>query len=178
MADEFQELFANGYRARREGRFPDSRAHFLDGVRKAAEHYNRPALAEAFCGLAQAERDIGNCQAAHHHYANAVLLYRQIGPPRKLAFAIRHEADLARELHQPAEAEHLYKEAEKIYRGLGDDAVLDLANTLRGLALAREQLGPAQASRPLWLEARELYARCDVKAGVAECDHQLREADG
>ena len=173
MADEFQELFAKGYQARREGRFPESRALFLDGVRKAAEHFNRAALAEAFCGLAQAERDIGNLQAAHHHYANAVLLYRQIGPPDRLAYAARHEADLAREFNQPAEAEPLYREAETIYRGLGDNAVLDLANTLRGLAMVKEQTGPAQAARPLWLEARDLYARCDVKAGVAECERYL-----
>jgi tetratricopeptide (TPR) repeat protein len=178
MADEFQELFANGYRARREGRFPESRALFLDAVRKAAEHYNRSALAEAFCGLAQAERDIGNCAAAHHHYANAALLYRQIGPPAELAFALRHEADLARELHRAAEAEPLYREAETIYRGIGSAACLDLANTLRGLALSLEQTGSAQTSRPLWFEARDLYARCDVKAGVAECDRKLEQAGG
>jgi tetratricopeptide (TPR) repeat protein len=178
MADEFKELFASGYRARREGRYADSRALFLDGVRKAAEHSNRAALAEAFCGLAQAERDIGNNQAAHHHYANAALLYRQLGPLERVAYAVRHEADLARELQKPAEAEPLYREAETIYRGLGDDATLDLANTLRGLALTKEQTGPPQASQPFWLEARDLYTQCGVKEGAAECDQKLHHASG
>src|ERR1700759_2266311 len=109
MADEFQELFAKGYRARREGHYAESRAFFFDGVRRASEQANRPALAEALCGLAQAERDIGACDAARHQYANAVLLYRDIGPPERLAYALRHEADLARELDAPTEAEPLYR---------------------------------------------------------------------
>jgi tetratricopeptide (TPR) repeat protein len=178
MADEFQELFANGYRARRERQYAESRAIFFEGVRRAAEQANRPALAEALCGLAQAERDIGNCAAAHHQYANAALLYREIGPPSRLAYALRHEGDLARELNKPEEAESAYREAETIYRGLGNDARLDLANTLRGLALVKEGTGPAQASKPLWTEARDLYLRCDVRVGVEKCDQKLRELSG
>jgi hypothetical protein len=98
----------------------------------------RPSLAEALCGLAQAERDIGNPKAASHHYANAAVLYRQLGPPARLAYAIRHEADVLREMCHPAEAEPLHLEAAGIYRQLGEKATLDLANTLRGLALVNE----------------------------------------
>jgi tetratricopeptide (TPR) repeat protein len=173
MADNFQELFKNGYRARREGRLAESRAIFIDCVRKASEAGDKPSLAEALCGLAQAENDIGNCEASRHHYANAVLLYRQIGPPSNLAYALRHEADLARKMAQPSEAEPLYREAEGIYRGMGDEATLDLANTLRGLALVTEQTTSLEASRSLWLEARDLYARCNVAEGVAGCEEQL-----
>jgi tetratricopeptide (TPR) repeat protein len=177
MSDNFEEPFGRGYQARREGRYADSRAIFLDAVRKAAEHADRPHLAEAFCGLAQAERDIGNLEAARHHYANAVLLYQQMGPPRQLAYALRHEADVLREMSLFADAEPLYVEAEGIYRMGGDESLLDLANTLRGLALTREATGEAtgtqDASRPLWLEARELYARYNVEAGIAQCDQHL-----
>jgi hypothetical protein len=173
MGETFQELFARGYQARRENRIADSRAIFIKAVRSAAEEGDRPSLAEALCGLAQAERDIGNLEAARLHYAGAATLYREIGPPARLAYAIRHEADILREESLPAEAEPLYLEAENIYRLQGEQAALDLANTLRGLALVAESSGKPDASKSLWQEARQLYAKCKVEAGVAECDAKI-----
>ncbi len=173
MSETFQEQFAKGYQARREGRAADSRAIFFKAVRSAAEEGDRADLAEALCGLGQAERDIGNLPASRHHYQSAAVLYRQIGPPERLAFALRHEAGIAGELGLPAEAEPLYLEAEGIYRQLGEAAELDLANTLRGLALLYESSGRADAARPLFEQARALYAKCKVQAGVAECDEKL-----
>jgi tetratricopeptide (TPR) repeat protein len=175
MAETFQEQFARGYQARREDRLADSRAIFLKAVRSAAEEGDRPSLAEALCGLGQAERGIGNLEAARHHYAGAAVLYREIGPPERLAYAIRHEADVLREACLPAEAEPLYLEAEGIYRQQGEAAALDLANTLRGLALVNESLGRPDASRSLFQEARDLYAKCNVEAGVAECNNKLSQ---
>jgi hypothetical protein len=84
MNETFKELFARGYQARREDRLADSRAIFIEAVRKASIETDRPSLAEALCGLAQAEREIGNPKAASHLYANAVVLYRQVGPPARL----------------------------------------------------------------------------------------------
>ncbi len=173
MTGDFKEQFAQGYRARREGRAADSRAIFIKVVRSAAEDADRPSLAEALCGLGQAERDIGNLEASGHHYGNAVILYRQIGPPERLAYALRHQADVLREECRPAEAEPLFLEAETIYRQLGEDATLDLANTLRGLALVNQALVKPDTARARWLEARALYARCSIDAGVAECDKRL-----
>lgn len=173
MAETFKEQFARGYQARRENRLADSRAIFLKAVRSAAEEADRPDLAEALCGLGQAERGIGSLEAARHHYASAALLYRQIGPPERLAYAIRHEADILREASQPAEAEPLYLEAEQIYRQLGEEATLDLANTLRGLALVNESSGRTDAARSLFEQARDLYVKCDVEAGAAECNQRL-----
>jgi tetratricopeptide (TPR) repeat protein len=173
--ETFKALFERGYQARREDRLADSRAIFIDAVRKASIEADRPSLAEALCGLAQAERDIGNSEAASHHYANAAVLYRQVGPPARLAYAIRHEADVLREMCHPAEAEPLYLEAAGIYRQLGEKATLDLANTLRGLALVNESAVKMDASKALWQEARELYAKCNVEAGVAECNKKLSQ---
>jgi tetratricopeptide (TPR) repeat protein len=175
MVETFQEQFARGYQARREDRLADSRAIFLKAVRSAAEEGDRPSLAEALCGLGQAERGIGNLEAARHHYAGAALLYREIGPPERLAYAIRHEADVLREAGLPTEAEPLYLEAEGVYRQQGEVAALDLANTLRGLALVNESLGRRDASRLFFEQARELYAKCNVEGGVAECNRKLSQ---
>jgi tetratricopeptide (TPR) repeat protein len=167
MTETFNELFARGYQARREDRLADSRAIFIEAVRKASIEADRPSLAEALCGLAQAERDIGNPKAASHHYANAAVLYRQLGPPARLAYAIRHEADVLWEMCHPAEAEPLYLEAAGIYRQLGEKATLDLANTLRGLALVNESAAKMDASKALWQEARELI--CAMQRGGWRC---------
>ncbi len=175
MTETFKEQFARGYQARREGRLADARAIFFKAVRSAAEEADRPDLAEALCGLGQAERGIGNLEAARHHYAGAAVLYRQIGPPERLAYALRHEADILREASLPAEAEPLYVEAAGIYRQQGDEAELDLANTLRGLALVNESSGKVDASRSLFEQARALYAKCNVAGGIAECNQKLAQ---
>jgi hypothetical protein len=62
-----------------------------------------------------------------------------------------------------------------IYRQLDEKATLDLANTLRGLALVNESAAKMDASKALWQEARELYAKCNVEAGVAECDEKFSQ---
>ena len=170
-----KELIARGYDARSQNDAADSRAAFFEGVREASLEADRPSLAEALCGLAQAERDIGALGPASHQYANATVLYREIGPPVRLAYALRHEADVLREMCRPAEAEPLYLEAETIYRQLGGETVLDLANTLRGLALVNETTGNIDQSKKLWSEARKLYADCHVQAGVSECDRKLSQ---
>jgi tetratricopeptide (TPR) repeat protein len=175
VSETFKDLFARGHEARREDRLADSRAVFIEAVRRAAIEADRPSLAEALCGLAQAERGTGNLEAATHHYANAAVLYRELGLRERLAYAIRHEADVRRETGKDVEAEPLYLEAEEIYRQLGEQATLDLANTLRGLVLVNESISKMDASKALWQEARELYAKCNVNAGVAECDEKLSQ---
>ena len=142
-------------------------------MREASEAADRPGLAEALCGLAQAERDIGNLPAASHQYSNAAVLYRELGWPERLAYALRHEADVLRQENKAAEAEPLFREAEKIYRQLGESNALDLANTLRGLALVNESAGKVDAAKAFWQEASELYAKCNVKDGVEECGKRL-----
>jgi tetratricopeptide (TPR) repeat protein len=173
MADKFKELLAEGHRERQENRLSASRAIFLDVVRKASEEGDRSSLAEALGGLAEAEDGIGNYQAARHHYANAAVLYRQIGPSEMLACTLRHEADLWMQTNRFAEAEPLYFEAEKVYRENGEESALDLAHTLRALALIREAKGETTAARSLWREACEIYARLEVKEALAECGNKL-----
>jgi tetratricopeptide (TPR) repeat protein len=173
MAEVLQNLLEDGVRARAEGRVANSRQIFLDVVRHASAVNDQASLAAAFCGLAQAEVDIGNCDAAQHQYALAATLYRRIGPPERLAYAVRHEADVLRKLKKFEEARGLYLAAETIYRQQTPEPTLDLANTLRGLALLDEVSGGAGEAIALWRQARELYAKANVPAGVEESDWKI-----
>ena len=65
------------------------------------------------------------------------------------------------------------RQALEVVEQQGEEAELDLANTLRGLALVYESTGRADASRLLFEQARALYAKCNVQAGVAECEEKL-----
>jgi exonuclease VII small subunit len=38
-----------------------------------------------------------------------------------------------------------------------------------------ESAAKMDASNTLWQEARELYAKCNVEAGVAECNKKLSQ---
>jgi tetratricopeptide (TPR) repeat protein len=173
MANDLKSLLEEGYQARRKGLVAHSRQLFLDAVRQASAVNDQASLAAAFCGLAQAEVDIGNCDAARHQYALAATLYRRIGPPERLAYAVRHEADVLRKLKQFEEARRLYLEAKRIYSQQNPEPTLDLANTVRGLALVSESFGRSGATISLWKQARELYLTANAPAGVQECDGRI-----
>lgn len=72
-----------------------------------------------------------------------------------------------------AEAASCYAEALALYRAGGATQPLELANTLRGLALVHEARGEGEEAAHLWREARDLYSRAGVAAGVAESERRL-----
>ena len=82
-------------------------------------------------------------------------------------------SDLARERGSVAEALSSAAEAVAIYRSQPEVRPLDLANALRLNALALDDGGRAAEARPLWEEARDLYATAGVTAGVQEADARL-----
>jgi hypothetical protein len=60
-----------------------------------------------------------------------------------------------------------------LYRGHPETLPLDLANTIRGLAILKQDQGDLEQSRALWEEARDLYASLHVDAGVNESARRL-----
>jgi len=91
-----------------------------------------------------------------------------------LAHAIRHLADIHRDLGDTPSAESCYREALSLYRDLPDVGPVDLANAIRPLALLLESQGKSGEARSLFEEARGLYATGGVQAGVAECEAGAR----
>lgn len=111
MSDEFEKLLREGLDQLTEGRSSESRDTFLKVVRHSSEIGDRPSLADAFSGLAEAESDIGNLTAAEHIYSNAAALYRELGDSLKLAKVLHQLATLLRVLGKANEADATEREA-------------------------------------------------------------------
>jgi tetratricopeptide (TPR) repeat protein len=172
MTNEIEELLRQGWQARREGRLDDAKSQFSAAVTLAKE---KPgvALAQPLTGLGQIERDLGDGPSALQRYLEAAALYRRHGDVQRIAHTIRHVADIYRQAGQAEAAEPHYREALTLYREDPRTSSLDLANTIRGLALLKSNASAQEDARRLWMEARDLYARADVQAGVVESSERL-----
>lgn len=117
---------------------------------------------------ARRERTAGRPKQAELAYARAAELARSAGNDQRLAHALRHLSDLARERGARGESYEHASQAVALYRKGHDQ--LGLANAVRLQALAAADPDEARAC---WQEARELYAALGVGAGIEECDRRL-----
>lgn len=166
-------LIAHGYAARKEHRLEDARQHFAKAIVISRNTNDRSGLARALAGLGQIERDLHDHSGARRHYEESVAVYRTLDSPLALAHAVRHLADILRGQGERTIAERCYAEALEIYRQHEETQPLDLANTLRGYAILKTDNCEKQEALELWREARNLYAQCNIEAGVAESNRQL-----
>ncbi|MGC2764437.1 MAG: tetratricopeptide repeat protein [Candidatus Acidiferrum sp.] len=168
MPDAFNKLANEAAQARRENRVSDARRYWTEAVQLCRQSGNKKELIQALKGSGQIERDMGNNDAALPFYEQAVALCREEHDPQSLAHTVRHLGDVYRSAGQLDLAEPCYSEALTIYRRHKQTAPLDFANALRPMAILKEQKGELQAAKPLWEEARQLYAAANVPEGVAE----------
>lgn len=109
---------------------------------------------------------------ARRLYSEAAELLRP-NEPLRYAHTIRHIADMFLEDGLLNEAKPLYDEALEIYRTDLNTKLLDLANTVRPLALLQQKLGEKERAIELWREARSLYGSLRIEDGTRECDAHL-----
>ncbi len=169
MTEKLKELVAEAAQARRERR-PEAKQVWMEVTALAHESGDRQTLIRGYSGIAQAERDAGNNGAAIEPQEEAVKLCREEGDALLLAHTVRHLGDVLRHEKRLEEAERCYDEAIAIYRR-EDAESLDFANALRPMALLQEDMG--RDARELWREARDLYERAGVEAGVKEAERHL-----
>jgi len=122
---------------------------------------------------ARESRNAGRLAEAYQGYADAASLARNSQQEQMRAHALRHVSDVGREIGKLTEALASGQEAVALYIADPGATALDLANALRVTALAWRELGQKDAAKPIWAEARELYAEAGVNDGVAECDDNL-----
>lgn len=169
MSQNIFALLQQGKLARRENRYADAQRDFSEAIALGQQNNLRVELIEALKGLGQIERDIGNCDTALTLYKEAVAICRHENNPLQLAHTIRHVGDIYQDINRVALAEECYQEALAIYRTQENTQPLDLANAIRPYALLKDNAGDRAAAKPMWEEARELYALMNVQEGVAEC---------
>lgn len=172
MSDRSRILMEEAIRARLDGRLLDAHRGLVEALAINRNASDRRGMVQALKGLAQVERDLGRAEIARPLYEEAITLCRSEDEPLQLAHTVRHLGDTHQDLGHPELAERCYREALVIYRGDTRTAPLDLANTLRPLAMLYEGLGRSAQAIELWTEARDLYDALGVSAGVAESrDH-------
>jgi len=166
-------LLARGYEARRDRRPSDAKQCFEEAIELCQYEGDRSGLAHALAGLGKIERDLHDLAGARRHYEESVDICRTVDNPLKLAHIVRHLADVLSEQGEFVLAAPCYKEAIEIYREHDDSSPLDLANAIRGFAHLKTRNRETRDALLLWREARNLYARCDVEAGILESDREL-----
>ena len=171
--DAVESRVRRGMAARRAERAGEALRHMKAAAALAREHDDPVALARALHGRANVERDLGRLDVALRLYREAVPLCRRGDDPLALAHTVRHLGDVLRETGDLREAERCYAEALALYRAHPAPRALDFANAVRPMAILRETLGERDAARALWREARDLYRKAGVEAGVAESSARL-----
>ncbi|GAC1650098.1 MAG: hypothetical protein NVS9B15_09530 [Acidobacteriaceae bacterium] len=156
---DIDHLLSAAWQARREGRHAQAKQDLSAAIQDFRSTGDTLDLPRALAGLGQIERDLGSLVASLACYEEAADLFRHNGQDLRLAHAIRHVGDLQTELGRADVAEASYREALTIYRSHPQTLDLDHANALRSMALLRND--PA-----LWQEARDLYRKVGVEAGV------------
>lgn len=170
------EFLERAVQARKDNCLSDARSYSNEAMLVARQGGSRNDLIRALRMLGQIERDDGRPERALPHHRETVALCKAEGDALSLAHATRHLGDLLVELHNLPEAAEEYRAALALYREQPDARALDLANTLRGIAVMKQRTGDSRAARAFWEEARTLYSSANVEQGVAECDSQLADS--
>src|ERR1043166_5916988 len=158
------ELMREANRLRFE-RPPDAHRLYAEALERCRQAGMKRELIRALKGLGQIERDANNGAAALALYEEAVALCREEGDALMLSHTVRHVGEIHREGRRDDLAEPFYNEALSIYRRDSQTLPLDLANTIRPLALLKENAGEVEEAKRLWAEARDLYAVAKVAQG-------------
>jgi tetratricopeptide (TPR) repeat protein len=151
----------------------EARRILSDRIEAGRRAGNGADLGDALAQLGQIERREGNADVAIALYQEAADVARSENMPLRLAHRLRHIGDIHGDAGDAEHAELYYGEALALYRADPQPPALDLANLLRPLALLREAQDRPEEARRFWQEARELYARAGVGAGVDECTRHL-----
>jgi tetratricopeptide (TPR) repeat protein len=167
-------LLNRAHKARLDHSPEQARALLREAVEQSRAADDPHALGRALAKLGQIERDMGDTDTALDHYREAASIARAEDDALGLAHRLRHIADIHRNEDRLDLAEPSYDEALAIYRSREGAPPLDLANTVRPMAMLKEKQGWTGEAAALWAEAKALYARAGVEAGVAESAARLK----
>lgn len=165
------DLVKQALAARRDGDAEAAEAaarEALSQARARNDDGGRDALVVALSVMAQIDQDAGRLDVATQRYAQAAEVCRRPPVSPRLPHVLRHLGMLQLRAKNLLAAISCCEEAVKIRRGQPDTPTLEMANTLRPLALIREAEGRKLDAVALWQEAASLYATAGVDSGVEE----------
>jgi len=168
-----EEFAQRAVAARRDGRLSDARRDAEAAVALCRQVGPPGKLVRALMLLGQIERDDKQRGKALQHYEEAAIISRKEEEPLRCAHTVRHLADLYCDMGKLDLAENCYQESLALYRDNKGASAGDLANAIRGFAVMKDAAGSSGEARPLWEEARDLYASLGVDEGVEECNARL-----
>jgi tetratricopeptide (TPR) repeat protein len=165
-----ESLLEQGRMAYRENRPKYARQLFRKALKVCGKNGETGLKADTHVALGKVERDLKQNQPAVSHYRSAAELYRVRNESMKVAHAVRHVADILREMGKLDEAEPFTMEAITIYRSQEPLPRMSLANALRVAALLKEEEQTPDEALRFWTEAKELYEFEGIHAGTAESE--------
>lgn len=147
-------------------------------VAEAAElclHDDHESLGRVAHVYGQFERDHGNREQALSFYREGYNHYAAGNHAEKMAHALRHVADVRRDLGDPAGAERDYRSAIKMYRNLDPAPAHSLANAFRGFAMLLERTGKHDEALQAFEEAHRLYLQVGNAPGIEEMGRKVEQ---
>ncbi|MDE2999917.1 MAG: tetratricopeptide repeat protein [Gemmatimonadota bacterium] len=126
----------------------------------------------------QFERDNGNREQALDFYLNGYNHYAAGRHVEKMAHALRHVADVRRDLGDREGSERDYRSAIEMYRNLDTTPAHSLANALRGFAMLLERTGKRGEALNVFEEAHRLYVQVGNAPGIEEMGRKVKEIRG
>jgi tetratricopeptide (TPR) repeat protein len=170
------ELVKRALAARRDGDAQSAEAaarEALSLARSQTDGAGRDALVVALSVMAQVDQDAGRLDVATQRYAQAAEVCRRRPVSPRLPHVLRHLGMLQFRARNLLAAISCCEEAVEIRRSEPSTPPLEMANTLRPLALIRETEGRRAEAAALWKEASSLYAAAGVESGVEESRTRL-----
>ena len=170
------DLVKQALAARRDGDTEAAEAAAREALSQARgqnDEAGRDALVVALSVMAQIDQDAGRLDVATQRYAQAAEVCRRPPVSPRLPHVLRHLGILQLRAKNLLAAISCCEEALELRRGQPDTPALEMANTLRPLALIREAEGRKADAVGLWKEAASLYAAAGVESGVEESRSRL-----
>lgn len=170
------DLVKRALAARRDGDAEAAEAaarEALSQARARNDEAGRETLVVALSVMAQIDQDAGRLDVATQRYAQAAEVCRRPPASPRLPHVLRHLGMLQLRAKNLLAAISCCEEAVALRREQPDTPALEMANTLRPLALIREAEGRKADAAALWKEAASLYAAAGVASGVEESRSRL-----
>lgn len=168
--EKVKELLIAAEEARQQKRFKEAKRDLISALAISRLIQHVDLRSQALNYLSSIERDLGNIIPAIAGYMKLVKLCQKHDNQPGMAHAYRRMAEIYLEAGHLEKADAYYQKAIRVYNRIAPKNSLDLANTMRELALLKIKQKENQESLAFWEQTLELYQTNHVTKRVKECE--------